>query len=66
MSLFKVNVIFIFITFNEVHPVLSNGHEVSQRHSTGLSGDKHMGIEIWKRIDFFFKVICISGLENEN
>ena len=55
MSLFKVNVIFVFITFNEVHPVLSNGHEVSQSQSTGLLRDKQRGIEIWKSIDFSLK-----------
>ena len=50
MSQFKVSVIFIFITFNEVHLILSNGHEVSQSQSTGILEDKQRGIQIFKEL----------------
>ena len=50
MSQLKVNVIFILITFNDVHPILSNGHEVSQSQSTEISEGKQKGIKILKEL----------------
>ena len=50
MSQFKVSVIFIFITFNEVRPILSKGNEASQSQSNGILEDKQRGIQIFKEL----------------